>query len=103
MQTRRYNAATGNASFGYVASTGGNSDTSVDRIDYSNDTATASPKGPLSACQPIYGSNKHILIWIFCWWTKIVLVILHSRIDRIDYSSDTSTTSPKGNLSYCKK
>ena len=27
---------------------------------------------------------------------------VHSRIDRIDYSNDTATTSPKGNLSIAK-
>ena len=39
--------ATSNASFGYFG--GGNGAVStVDRIDYSNDTATAVAKGPLS-------------------------------------------------------
>ena len=40
-------AATGNANFGYF---GGNNDmiSTVDRVDYSNDTVNASPKGPLS-------------------------------------------------------
>ena len=43
-----------NLSFGYFA--GGSNPSSpghsfVDRIDYSNDTATASPKGPLSAAR----------------------------------------------------
>ena len=42
--------ATGNTSFGYFAGgyppSGGMS--TVDRIDYSNDTATAAVKGPLS-------------------------------------------------------
>ena len=41
--------ATGNSSFGYWGGGGNGSPySSVDRIDYSNDTATASPKGPLS-------------------------------------------------------
>ena len=39
--------ATGNASFGYFGG-GYPNKSSVDRIDYSNDTATASAKGPLS-------------------------------------------------------
>jgi hypothetical protein len=46
---------TGNADYGYVnggfnAVPGSNNwISSVNRIDYANDTATASPKGPLSA------------------------------------------------------
>ena len=40
-------ATTGN-SFGYFAGGYSAGQSVVDRIDYSNDTATASPKGPLS-------------------------------------------------------
>ena len=50
MTVARYSlAATGNSSYGYFG--GGFTSAAVsvvDRIDYSNDTATASPKGPLS-------------------------------------------------------
>ncbi len=52
MSAVKYNlAATGNSSFGYFGGGRGAPGTlsTVDRIDYSNDTATASPKGPLSA------------------------------------------------------
>ena len=45
---RWFLAATGNASFGYF---GSGPISTVERIDYSNDTATASPKGPLSAAR----------------------------------------------------
>ena len=43
--------ATGNTSFGYFA--GGTTPTisTVDRVDYSNDTATAVAKGPLSSAR----------------------------------------------------
>jgi hypothetical protein len=44
-------AATGNSSFGYFGGGFPGSVSTVDRIDYSNDTATASPKGPLSAAR----------------------------------------------------
>jgi hypothetical protein len=41
--------ATGNASFGYFGGGGAPGPKSlIDRIDYSNDTATASTKGPLT-------------------------------------------------------
>ena len=38
--------ATGNQDFGYFG--GGASLSTIDRVDYSNDTANASPKGPLT-------------------------------------------------------
>jgi hypothetical protein len=41
-------AATGNSSFGYFGGGTPGPLSSVDRIDYSNDTATAPTKGPLS-------------------------------------------------------
>jgi hypothetical protein len=40
-------AATGNSSFGYFGGGFPGPRSTVDRIDYSNDTATASPKGIL--------------------------------------------------------
>ena len=54
MQAVKYVAATGNSSFGYFGggfnpAISGSRRSTVDRIDYANDTATASPKGPLSA------------------------------------------------------
>ena len=52
--------AAGNSSFGYFS--GGwypwaNNKSTVDRIDYSNDTATASPKGPLSGNRAAGGAT----------------------------------------------
>ena len=52
--------ATGNADFGYFAGGGYPSNLStVDRIDYSNDTATASPKGPLSEVRSYIGAVSY--------------------------------------------
>ena len=53
-------AATGNSDFGYFA---GGYDPSpvvskVERVDYSNDTATASPKGPLSRTSYLMGATS---------------------------------------------
>jgi len=48
-------SATGNISYGYFVDGG---DTRVDRIDYSNDTATASPKGPLGGVLISSYSNR---------------------------------------------
>ena len=48
-------AATGNASFGYFGGGMSPGISTVERIDYSNDTATAVAKGPLSSTR--YKSN----------------------------------------------
>jgi hypothetical protein len=51
-------AATGNSSFGYFGGGFPGPVSTVDRIDYSNDTATASPKGPLSLARYMVSSNR---------------------------------------------
>ena len=93
----------GNASYGYF---GGGWDwpapaatyNEVDRIDYSSDTSAAAPKGPLSMGRGGIGATGNQSYgWmaggmIFPSWGKT------SRVDRIDYSSDTSTASTRGNL-----
>ena len=67
----------------------------VDRIDYSNDTATASPKGPLSSARYNLAATGNISFGYF--GGGIV-----STVDRIDYSNDTATASPKGPLSLAR-
>ena len=102
-------SATGNSSFGYVDYYGGTSD----RIDYSNDTATALVRGQ------IFNSG------FYRYWTEQQVVkkdghpdtsnispvadnfgyfgagygsSLLVAVDRIDYSSDTTAAAPKGPL-----
>ena len=67
----------------------------VQRIDYSNDTATASPKGPISS------KNRHAATGnqSYGYFGGGAVV---STVDRIDYSNDTATASPKGPLSYSR-
>ena len=94
----------GNASYGYFA--GGvvpgspNYEISkTDRIDYSNDTPTASPKGDLTIN---VGSNQSAAGNASYGWVsggrQISGFVKFSTVNRIDYSSDTSTASPKGPL-----
>ena len=77
--------------FGYFGGATNSNTSTVDRIDYSNDTATASPKGPLSAGRNgsaatgnasfgYFGGSRH-----------------HpkSTVDRVDYSNDTATAAQK--------
>ena len=66
----RNRSKTGNANFGYFA--GGNGVIStVDRIDYSNDTATATPKGPLSESKEGMGAGNLRLVTL--------LVVIHQN------------------------
>ena len=68
---RYYAAASGNASYGYFGPGFGNSqtqnETRVDRLDYSNDTATTSLKAALSPSKQVLWSNWKYFLWIF-WW-----------------------------------
>ena len=77
---------------------GGQPSTStVDRIDYSNDTATASPKGPLSAAKRYLAATGNSSFGYFGGGVPTV-----STVDRIDYSNDTATASPRGPLSLAR-
>ena len=73
-------AATGNSSFGYFG--GGAGVSTVDRIDYSNDTETASPKGPLSIIKYLSAATGNASFGYFGGGGPGPL----STVDRIDYS-----------------
>ena len=94
-------AATGNSSFGYFA--GGNVKTTVDRIDYSNDTATASPKGPLSVARYQFAATGNASFGYFGGGIYAYPLYSTTVVDRIDYSNDTATASPKGPLSLSRR
>ena len=82
---------------------GGDSPTSVstvDRIDYSNDTATASVKGPLSVARTALAATGNSSYGYFGGGSIFPTQI--STVDRIDYSNDTATASPKGPLSVAR-
>jgi hypothetical protein len=78
---------------------GGGSDGSpsstVDRINYSNDTGTASPKGPLSLAKIYVAATGNISFGYFGGG----FVPSRSTVDRIDYSNDTAAAPSKGPLS----
>ena len=99
-KNREVTAATGNLNFGYVAGTA-YTDTTIDRIDYNNDTATATPKGNLASGQYTayriaaagtvnYGYYSGGYDWVYNSYK--------SNISRIDYANDSVGASPKGNL-----
>ena len=84
--------------FGYFG--GGEPSTStVDRIDYANDTATAAVKGPLSLARRNLAATGNSSFGYFGGGGFPAGL---STVDRIDYSNDTSTASPKGPLSVAR-
>ena len=69
---------------------------SIDRIDYNNDTATASPKGQLSLAKNNMGSVGNASFGYFGGGSSTSAI---SSVDRIDYNNDTATAAAKGPLS----
>ena len=97
----------GNANYGYSVGgqiTGNPSDpptvSTVERIDFSNDTATASPKGPLSQSRwGLAGTGDQSYGYVSGGQQSYADHYSQvTTIDRIDFSNDTATASPKGNL-----
>ena len=96
---QRSASATGNANFGYVVG-GYDSDgptytqSKIDRIDYSNDTATPVEKGSLAIPRAYTASTGDANFgYVGGGWPTVV-----STVSRIDYSNDTAVVSPKGPL-----
>jgi len=80
--------------FGYFGGGTGPIST-VDRIDYSNDTATAAVKGPLSLARFGIAATGNTSFGYFGGGNTGS----KSTVDRIDYTNDTATASIKGPLS----
>ena len=68
----------------------------VDRIDYSNDTATAAVKGPLSLARHGVTATGNSSFGYFGGGAGI-----YSTVDRIDYSNDTATAVEKRTIESC--
>ena len=96
-------ACTGNQSYGYfiggygVPGVSPGAKTIVSRLDYSNDSAATSPKGPLpnSAYTNSGTGNAN-----YGYVDRGGGDNYSSRIYRIDYANDTSTAVQKGPLNY---
>ena len=97
--------AVGNTSYGWIAggqeSPGNGGMSTVNRLDYSNDTATAAPRGTLTfEASSSYSSGASTGNLNYGWFTQGNFDSgSTSYIDRVDYSNDTGTASPRGNLS----
>jgi len=100
----RLRASVGDSNFGYFsggqnpspAIPDGYNDSTIERIDYSNDTATASPKGPMSSARYLHAATGSVTGGYHVGGR--IGSSPGSTSDRLDYSNDTSTTSPKGNM-----
>ena len=99
------NTATGNKNYGYNIIGGGpgvNGSTIV-RYDYANDTGASTPKGKLSVQRfKLAGATGNQNYGYFMGGQDPSAspsnLQYKTTIDRIDYSNDTATASPKGNL-----
>jgi hypothetical protein len=82
--------------FGWFGGGGVPAVATVDRINFSNDLATASPRSPLSAAR--YGlaatSNSN-----YGWFGGGQIPTAVATVDRIDFSNDLATASVRGPLS----
>jgi hypothetical protein len=94
-------AATGNSNYGWFG--GGRTNTnptlsSVERIDFSNDTVLASVRNPLSVVRDYLSATGNTNYGWFGGGRTFPTSTYHSIVDRIDFSNDTSTISVRGLL-----
>jgi len=95
-------SATGNSNFGYFC--GGakqnveNIVSTVDRINYSNDLATASVRGPLSLPKGFAGSSGNSNFGYYYGGSDGGVPAVYTNIERINYSNDTTKLSVRGLL-----
>ena len=105
-QERRRLAATGNSNYGWFgggyilpASPTANHYSTVDRIDFSNDSATISPRGPLSLARySLAATGNSNYGWFGGGGGFPILAI----VDRIDFSNDSTTALVRGPLSQAR-
>ena len=91
--------AAGNQSYGYFAGGENTNVSNVSKIDYSNDTATATAVGNLSTPKAWSAAASNSDYVYIAGSVEPSPLVFKSTIDRIDFSNDTPTTSPKGSLS----
>ena len=104
---RGYLAATGNSNYGWFGggATAGApfvASATVDRIDFSNDSSTASARGPLSLARGYLAATGNSNYGWFGGGYNPSAPVSKSTVDRIDFSNDSSTASPRGPLSSAR-
>ena len=102
--SKNFITGTGNLSFGYFG--GYAPTTTIERLDYASDTTQASPKGTLSLSLRLRASVGDSNFGYFSGGQNPSPAIPDgyndSTIERIDYSNDTATASPKGPMSSAR-
>jgi hypothetical protein len=120
LSSARYRlAATGNSNYGWFGggTPGSGFSSIVDRIDFSNDSVSASPRAPLSSPSPSPGGRSELAAtsgqakgpaiklqkagnygWYAGGSSAGAPFASYSRIDRIDFSNDSSTASIRNPL-----
>ena len=107
---RKSASATGNSNFGWwfggsVSPGSLSAYSSVERINFSNDLATASLRGNLSAIRSnsaATGNSNYGWIGGNQYYVPPFTLVSFSTVDRIDFSNDSATASPRGPLSLAK-
>jgi hypothetical protein len=100
---RRYGAATGNSNYGWFGGDQFSGVAPLDRINFSNDLASAPLKG--GALSIIRGSAAATGNSNYGWFgggyvsPSVPTANFFSRVDRIDFSNDSASASPRGPLS----
>ena len=99
-QGRQYLAATGNSNYGWFG--GGfapsvpGSVSTVNRIDFSNDSSTTSPRGPLTLERYSLEATGNSNYGWFGGGVNPSIPILKSTVDRINFSNDSVSASLRG-------
>ena len=87
----------GNTNFGYIAATSPGNVTTIERIDYSNDIATALARGAMTGkAYRCAGAGNQNFGYIMVDSEPGPVSTVH----RVQYSNDTVATTPKGPLTY---
>ena len=97
------NVAPQGSDFGYFGGNGGPKQSVIDRIDYSNDTATASPRGLLGANVENLAATGNGPFGYFGGGDADGTPGYSSKVDRVDYANDTADAAPKGPLNHGRK
>jgi hypothetical protein len=99
---RGFLAATGNSNYGWFG--GGKTDVpyttlaTIDRIDFSNDSITASVRGSLSSARYNLAATGNSNYGWFGGGSSPTPATVNT-VDRIDFSNDSVSASPRGSLS----
>jgi hypothetical protein len=99
-------AATGNSNYGWFGggtatfpAVAGSQRSTVDRIDFSNDSpAGALARGPLSLSRYSFAATGNSNYGWFVAGAALPAGTQYNTVDRIDFSNDFSTASPRGSL-----